>query len=140
MGVGPGRLVKVTAKGTIGTATGVRVSDEPISFRVTLPVPLEFVIDLGMDKQRFNAQLELPITITARARDDQEHVKVELQAQGLRAQLLGAAAGVEGELKRFVARYVAKELSKPYLREATVIDVGAAIERAARGVGPQGSA
>lgn len=151
MGVGPGRLVKVTAKGTIGTATGVRVSDEPISFHVTLPVPLDFVIDLGMDKQRFTAVLELPLTITARARDDlaivieiapptKEQVKVDLQAQGLRAQLLGAAAGVEGELKRFVARYVAKELAKPYLQEATVIDVGAAIERAAKGVGPRGSA
>ena len=151
MGVGPGRLVKVTAKGHIGTATGRRVSDEPVSFHVTLPVPLEFVIDLGMDKQRFNALLELPLTITARARDDlaividitpptKEHVKVELQAQGLRAQLLGAAAGVEGELKRFVARYVAKELAKPYVQEATVIDVGAAIERAARGVGPKETA
>jgi hypothetical protein len=151
MGVGPGRLVKVTAKGQIGTATGIRVSDEPVSFHVTLPVPLEFVIDLGMDKQRFNALLELPLAITARARADlaivieitpptKESVKVDLQAQGLRAQLLGTAAGVEGELKRFVARYVAKELGKDYVLDATVIDVGAAIEKAARGVGPKESA
>ncbi|MEZ0581169.1 hypothetical protein [Nocardioides sp. MH1] len=150
MGVGPGRLVKVTATGEIGTATGRRVTDDPVSFHVTLPVPIEFMIDLGMDKQRFNALLEVPLTITARARDDlaivieitpptKETVRVELQAQGLRAQLLGAAAGVEGELKRFVARYVTKELAKPYLQDAMVIDVGAAIERAARSVGPSGS-
>ena len=150
MGVGPGRLVKVTAKGTIGTATGLRVGDEPISFHVTLPVPLEFVIDLGMDKQRFDAQLEVPLTITARAREDlaividitpptRDTVRVDLQAKGLRAQVLGAAAGVEGELKRFVAKYVTKELTKPYLADALVIDVGAAIERAAKGVGPQES-
>ncbi|KAA1420863.1 hypothetical protein F0U44_00480 [Nocardioides humilatus] len=151
MGVGPGRLVKVTAKGAIGTATGQRVGDDPVSFHVTLPVPIEFTIDLGMDKQRFNALLEVPLTITARARDDlaiviqitpptKDTVRVDLQAQGLRAQLLGAAAGVEGELKRFVAKYVTKELAKPYLQEAMVIDVGAAIERAAKGVGPSGSA
>jgi hypothetical protein len=148
MGVGPGRLVKVTARGEIGTATGRRVSDEPVSFHVTLPVPLEFVIDLGMDKQRFQALIELPLVITARARDDlaivievtppsASQVKVDLQAQGLRAQLVQIAAGVEGELRRFVSKYVAKELAKPYVQDATVIDVGAAIERAARGVGPK---
>lgn len=147
MGVGPGRLVKVTATGQIGTATGQRIGDEPVSFHVTLPVPLELVIDLGMDKHRFHADIEVPLVIAAHAREDlaividitpptATQVKVGLQAQGLRAQLMQVAAGVEGELKRFVAKYVTKELTKPYLRDVTVIDVGAAVERAARGVGP----
>ena len=148
MGVGPGRLVKVTAKGQIGTATGHRISDEPVALHVTLPVPLEFVIDLGVDKHRFNADIALPLTITARARADlaivlditpptAAQVDVDLQAEGLRAQVLKMAAGVEGELKRFIARYVAKELAKSYVKDATVIDVGAAIERAAGGLGPK---
>ncbi len=148
MGVGPGRLVKVTAKGQIGTATGQRVGDDPVSFHVTLPVPLEFVIDLGMDKHRFNALIELPLVIAARARDDlaivieitppsASQVKVDLQARGLRAQLMQMAAGVEGELKRFVAKYVSKELAKTYVKDATVINVAAAIEKAAKGVGPK---
>lgn len=148
MGVGPGRLVKVTAKGRIGAATGRRVGEEPVAFRVTLPVLIEFVIDLGMDKQRFNARIEVPLAIAVRARDDlaivleitpptKDQVEVDLQAKGLRAQLVQAAAGVEGELKRFVARYVAKELAKPYVKDATVIDVGAAIEKAAKGLGPK---
>ena len=148
LGVGPGRLVKVTARGRIGTAAGQRVSDEPATFHVTLPVPIEFVIDLGMDKHRFNALIEVPLVLTARARRDlaivlditpptKEQVRVDLRAQGLRAQLLQAAAGVEGELRRFVARYVTKELAKPYVRDATVINVAAAIERAAPSVGPR---
>ncbi|WP_322936667.1 hypothetical protein [Nocardioides bizhenqiangii] len=148
MGVGPGRLVKVTAKGRIGTATGHRVGDEPVSFQVSLPVPIEFVIDLGVDKHRFNADIEVPLAIAARARDDlaivleitpptAAQVQVQLQAQGMRAQLVQLAAGVEGELKRFIAKYVRRELSKPYVQEATTIDVGAAIERASRGLGPK---
>lgn len=148
IGVGPGRLVKVTANGQIGTATGRRISDDPVSFHVTLPVPIEFVIDLGMDKQRFNAEIEVPIVIAARARHDlaivleitpptAQQVQVNLQAQGLRAQLVQLAAGVEGELKRFVAKYVSRELSKSYVKDATIIDVGAAIERAAGGLGPK---
>lgn len=148
MGVGPGRLAKVTAQGRIGTATGRRVSDDPVAFRVTLPVPLEFVVDLGMDKQRFDAEVELPLLITARARADlavvlditpptAQELEVRLQAHGLRAQLTQAAAGVEGELRRFVARYVARELTKPYVVEATTIDVAAAVEHAAARVGPR---
>ncbi|WP_183095197.1 hypothetical protein [Nocardioides stalactiti] len=148
MGVGPGRLVKVTAKGAIGTATGQRVGDDPVRFHVTLPVPIEFVIDLGMDKHRFDAEIEVPLVITARARADlaivleitpptTSQVTVRLQAQGLRAQLMQVAAGVEGELKRFVARYVKKELSKEYVEAATTIDVAAAVERAAQGLGPK---
>ncbi|MDZ5620846.1 hypothetical protein SFC88_08420 [Nocardioides sp. HM23] len=148
MGVGPGRLVKVTAKGRIGTATGHRVGDEPVSFQVSLPVPIEFVIDLGVDKHRFNADIEVPLAIAARARDDlaivleitpptAAQVQVQLQAQGMRAQLVQLAAGVEGELKRFIAKYVRRELTKPYVQEATTIDVGAAIERASRGLGPK---
>lgn len=147
MGVGPGRLVKVTAKGEIGTATGERIADEPVSFHVTLPVPLELVVDLGMDKHRFDVRIELPLVLAAHARDDlaividitpprAAQVKVDLQAQGLRAPLMQMAAGVDGELKRFVAKYVSREIAKPYVRDATVIDVGAAIERATRTLGP----
>ena len=47
------------------------------------------------------------------------------------------AAGVEGELKRFIAKYVKRELSKPYVQEATTIDVAGAIDRASRGLGPK---
>jgi len=150
MGVGPGRLVKVTAKGQIGTATGQRVGDEPVSFHVTLPVPIEFTIDLGVDKHRFNADIGVPLKIAARARGDlaivleitpptAAQVQVQLQAQGLRAQMVQLAAGVEGELKRFIAKYVKRELSKPYLLEATTIDVAGAIDRASRSVGPKAS-
>lgn len=147
MGVGPGRLVKVTARGEIGTATGERVSDEPVSFRVTLPVPIELVIDLGVDKHRFTADIEVPLAITARARTDlaivleinppsASEIDVRLQAAGLRAQLVQMAAGVEGELRRFVAKYVKKELGKSYVVAATTIDVAAAVERAATRLGP----
>ncbi len=148
LGVGPGRIAKVTAQGTIGTATGQRVGSSPVSFHVDLPVTLKFSIDLGMDKQNFDADITVPLVITAHGRADlaialdvtppeTNQVVVRLKAQGLRASLVNRAANVEGELRRFVAKYVAKELGKPYVRDATVIDVGAAIEKAAAGLGPR---
>ncbi|WP_436698502.1 hypothetical protein [Nocardioides sp. BYT-33-1] len=148
LGVGPGRIAKVTATGTIGTATGERIGAEPVTFHVDLPVSLRFSIDLGMDKQHFDAAITVPLLITAHGRTDlaivldvtpprAAQVLVRLKAQGLRASLTGRAANVEGELRRFVAKYVAKELEKPYVRQATIIDVGAAVERAAAGLGPR---
>ncbi|MDQ6527480.1 hypothetical protein RB608_27955 [Nocardioides sp. LHD-245] len=148
LGVGPGRIAKVTATGTIGTATGERTGADPVTFHVDLPVTLRFSIDLGMDKQNFDADITVPLTITAHGRADlaialdvtpprSAQVVVRLKARGLRASLTSKAANVEGELRRFVAKYVAKELEKPYVRQATVIDVGAAVEKAAAGLGPR---
>ena len=148
MGVGPGRIAKVTARGEIGVATGERVGADPVAFHVDLPVTLAFTIDLGMDKQRFDADIVVPLLITAHARADlaialdvappsPAQVVVRLKAQGLRASLTSRAANVEGELRRFVAKYVARELEQPYVREATLIDVAGAVERAASGLGPR---
>jgi hypothetical protein len=148
LGVGPGRLAKVHAHGRIGTATGQRVGALPLRFAVDVPVTLQFVLDLGMDKQRFDAEISVPLLLTVHGRADlaievevtpprTEEVVVRLKAQGLRASLTQAAAGVEGELRRFVARYVAKEVQKPQITAARVIDVAAAIDKAADGLGPR---
>ena len=150
MGVGPGRLAKVTARGTMGTATGERTGDDPLVFHVSLPVSLEFVLDLAMDKQRFVAELAVPLVITAHARPDlaiallveppaPAAIAISMKAQGLRASVVQRAAGVEDELRRFVAKYVAREIQKPRIQEVTLVDVAAAIDRAARHVVPGGA-
>ena len=148
LGVGPGRLAKVHARGRIGTATGQRVGALPLRFAISVPVTLQFVLDLGMDKQRFDADISVPLLLTAHGRDDlaielevtpprTEEVVVRLKAQGLRASLTQAAAGIDAELRRFVARYVTKEVQKPHITAARVIDVASAIAKAADGLGPQ---
>ncbi len=148
MGVGPGRVVKVTALGEIGTAVGERVSDDPVTFAVTLPAALEFSINLGVDTHRFTAELSIPLTLTARAREDlailidvepprPSEVGCQLKAQGLRATLTQHAANVEGELKRFVSKYVTRELEKPYVVRARTIDVSGAIDKAVGNLGPR---
>ncbi len=148
MGVGPGRVVKVTARGAIGEASGERTGLDPVRFDVRLPVSLEFTIDLGVDKQRFTADITVPLAITARAREDlailldvapptSSQVTVRLKAQGLRASIMQHAANVEGELRRFVATYVAREVDKPYVMAARVIDVSGAIDRAMDSLAPR---
>lgn len=148
MGVGPGRVVKVTARGAIGTAVGTRVADSPVRFEVDLPASLEFAIDLGVDTHRFAAELTIPLVLTALARDDltividvtpprPAQVGCELRAHGLRASITQRAANVEGELRRFVSKYVTREIEKPYVVKARTIDVSAAIDKAMRNLGPR---
>ncbi len=154
MGVGPGRIAKVRAYGEIGAASLTRVSPKStkglIGYHVTLPVRLTFEVDLQVDSHRFEAQLLVPLTLVAVALSGVriyieatpptgEDIQVELQATGLRASVLQRVAGVEGELKRFVARYVAHELDKPHVQEARLIDVSRAIDTAWAAIGPKPS-
>ncbi|KQY57557.1 hypothetical protein [Nocardioides sp. Root140] len=139
IGVGPGRLAKVEAKGRIGRPTASPRPGELVGYRVDLPVDLHLTIDLQLDTHRFDAHLVVPLELTARALDGctifieavpprAEQVELELKAGGLRASLLQRVAGVEGEIQRFVAKYVARELDKPALRAARTIDVARAID------------
>jgi hypothetical protein len=148
LGVGPGRVAKVTAVGHIGTASGTRGSLDPVQIDVRLPVTLQFKLDLGVDVHRFDADVEVPLRLSARARDDlaifidvdpptKDDITVALRAKGLRATVTQYAANVDGELRRFIAKYVGRELEKPKIMAARVIDIHAAIDRGAGAVVPR---
>lgn len=150
MGVGPGRIAKVTATGSIGEASSVPVASDTITYRVTLPVTLTFDVHLQVDTHRFNADLEVPLLLSALAADDlsinidvapplPNQVRIKLRAEGLRASVLNKVVGIEGELQRFVAKYVGREVQKPAVMKARTIDVARAIEGAWSTVAPTGS-
>jgi hypothetical protein len=147
MGVGPGRIAKVRAYGEIGKAIATRLKGDQICYRVLLPVDLTFEVDLQIEKQLFEAELLVPLTLSAVALSGvrifieaqpphPDEVQVELQARGLRASVLQRVADIEGELCRFVAGYVARELDKPQVREARTIDVSRAIGQAWASISP----
>lgn len=147
IGVGPGKIAQVTAKGSIGEAAGAPVPGESISYRVVLPVELSFKVDLQVDSHRYDARLEIPLILTARAASPLKividvvpplpnQVGITLKSDGLRASMLNRVVGIEGELQRFVAKYVKREVNNPKIATARVIDVAAAIDSAWRSLGP----
>jgi hypothetical protein len=147
MGVGPGRIAKVRAYGEIGAATAERLDAAQRTFRVERPVDLTFELDLQVETPTFHAQLLVPLILTARALPGVRvyveitpprgsEVQVQVQADGLRASIMQRVANIEGELRRFVARYVARELTKPHVEAARMIDVAAAIDRAWAAMAP----
>ncbi len=146
IGVGPGRLARVQATGIIRTPAARRLEGDLVRLAVTLPVELAFTLDLQVEQQRFDADLSIPLELTARALDGcrvfidvlpprPDQIAVRLQAGSMRASLLQRVAGIDGELARFVARYVARELEKPAVQEARLIDVAGAIDKAWSGTG-----
>lgn len=151
LGVGPGRIAKVTARGHIGAATSRPIAGEAISYRVTLPIELTFDVHLQVDRHRFHADLEVPLILTALAIEELKifidiasplpnQVKVKLRAEGLRASMLNRVVGVDTELQRFVAKYVKREVTKPAIMAARTIDVLQAVEGAWKSVAPKPSA
>jgi len=148
MGVGPGRIARVTAKGQIGDATATEIPGIPISYRLVVPVALDFTVDLQVEKHRFHADVEVPLTVTAHATRDlriivdvtppnPDELELDLAAEGMRATLLKRVAGIDGELRRFVAKYVARELEKPHIVATREIDVGVSIDVAWADMAPR---
>jgi hypothetical protein len=141
IGVGPGKIAQITAHGEIGTATASRVEGDEVAFRVVLPVKLDFTVNLQVDSHRFAATLAVPLVLTARAVDGlavfidvqpprSSEIGIDLNAQGLRASILQRVAGVEHEVQRFVAKFVAREVEKPHIIKARTINVAGAVSGA----------
>jgi len=148
MGVGPAKIAKVKAYGQIGSATAHPLEGPQISYRVELPVSLTFEIDLQVETHVFHAELLVPLTLTAQALDrvrifitidppKPADIEVKVQAEGLRASIMQRVVNVEAELRRFVAKYVARETTKPHIEAARLIDVSAAIDRAWGSIAPK---
>lgn len=148
LGVGPGKIAKVRAFGKIGQATAEAVAGEQITYRVELPVDLTFELDLQVETHTFHADLVVPLVLTAQALSDvrifvdvapprAEDVRVRVRADGMRATIVQRVANVEGELRRFVARYVAREVTKPHIEGARLVDVRASIDKAWASIAPQ---
>ena len=139
MQVGPGGIARVSASGVVGQAEASDVPGDEIAFHVELPIELDLALNLQVDTHRFHAQLMVPLEIVAHATKDLKivvdvtppqasDIGLDLKAAGIRATILQRAAGIEAELRRFVATYVAREVEKPRVAASRVVDVGAAID------------
>lgn len=136
---GPGGLAKVTAKVTIKTPTAHRILGEPIVFDVRIPLAIDMVIDLRLDKPRFNVAGEIQLRAEARAGEPllilidvakprASDISVDVESQSIRGELLRIIAGVDGEIKRFIAKYVRDEIDKPASKKAQIIDVAKQVD------------
>lgn len=143
IGAGPGRvLAKITARGRFGKTYGEVIPDPAtVGYKVFLPVSVTFDLDLRVDSLTFDADVLLPLTIRMYVEEpltivwditvpNEDEVEMTVQTDKRRSAALQKVAGIEGELRRFILKFVARELDKPHVRRATRIDLVSVIDGA----------
>jgi hypothetical protein len=133
--ISPIGLVKISADGQVGGPAIASHEAQHVAFTLRIPVDLRLVIDTGIDKLRFSAEVVANLRLTAHAAEPllifidvapprSDDIDVNLHAEGLRASLLQSVAGIDREIKKSVARYIGKELTKPAMIKSRTVDVG----------------
>jgi hypothetical protein len=142
MGAGPGRKVAtLTATGSFKPCYGEEVPGPLVSYLVFVPVDVLFDLDLRVDAHRFHAEVTVPLRVDLRVEDPltivwditpppAEDVQIEVTGETRRSAVLQRLAGMDGELRRFLLRFVDRELEKPHVMRARRIDVPRVIDGA----------
>jgi len=142
---GPGGLAKVTAKVTIKEPKAHRIIGDTFTFDVNIPLLVDMVIDLRLDKPRFCVEGQIQLRAEARAagpllividvtKPRASDISVDVESQSLRGELLRIIAGVDAEIKRFIAKYVRDQIDSPASKKAQVIDVEKQVDQSWTGV------
>jgi len=141
MAQGPGGLARVTAKVRIQQPHVRRKVGEAITFAIRIPLEIELVVDLRLDKQRFKVDGDVALRATARAAEPlmlvidvakprPSDIAVHVTSKSVRGEILRIVAGVDSEIRRFTAAYVAEEIDSPASQKAKIIDVAEAVATA----------
>ena len=131
---GPGGIAKVSANVKIEEPQVTRRLGDAITFVIHIPLSIDLLLDLRLDKQRFVVSGDIALRATARAAetlvlivDVAKHrpsdITVNVSSRSLRGEVLRILAGVDGEIRRFIAQYVADEIDAPHSQAAQIIDV-----------------
>ena len=135
---GPGKIAKVTAKVKVQKPAVTREIGLEITFDIRIPLEIDMVIDLRIDKPRFKVFGEIALNATAIAahplslildvrKPRPSDISIHITSTSLRAEVLRIVAGIDAEIKRFIAQHVAGEIDSPESEKAKVIDVGSQI-------------
>jgi hypothetical protein len=142
---GPGGLAKVTAKVRIMAPRVTRRLGETITFAIRIPLEIDMVVDLRIDKPKFMVFGEISLRATARAAEplllilDVEKprsadIAIHVTSKSLRAEVVRIVGGVDAEIKRFIAAHVAGEIDSPESQQAKIIDVEQRLDETWTGV------
>ena len=142
---GPGKFAKVTAKVRIMEPRVTRQVGEKITFGIRIPLEIDMVVDLRIDRPKFMVYGEIALRAIARAAEplllilDFEKpraadIAIHVTSQSLRAEVVRIIGNIDAEIRRFIAAHVAGEIDSPASRKAKVIDIATSIDAAWTGI------
>lgn len=142
IGAGPGRaFASVSFTGTFGPTRGEEVPGELLTYAIDLPISVVFQLDVPLDKLNFNAEVVIPLVLVVHTEDPlklrlelitpaEDQIGLELKTDTRRGAILRKMTGLDSELRRFVLKVIDTELSKPYVKRATYLDMEELIDHA----------
>ena len=145
IGQGPGKIAKVTAKVRIQDPRVTRKVGEMITFAIRIPLEIDMVVDLRIDRPKFMVFGEISLRATARAAEPlllildfdkprPSDIEINVTSKSLRAEVVRIIGGIDAEVRRFIAAHVAGEIDSPASQKAKVIDVADSIDVAWTGI------
>lgn len=138
---GPGGIARVSANVKVDEPRVTRRLGDAITFDIHIPLSIDLLLDLRLDKQRFVVSGDIALRATARAAEPlllivdvakprPSDITVNVSSTSIRGEVLRILAGVDGEIRRFIAGYVADEIDAPRSQAAQVIDVAQQLDKA----------
>jgi hypothetical protein len=145
IGQGPGKIAKVTAKVRIMDPRVIRTMGEMITFDIRIPLEIDMVVDLRIDKPKFMVFGEITLNATARAAEPlllildvekprSSDISIHVTSKSLRAEVVRVLGNIDAEIRRFIAAHVSGEIDSPGSQKAKVIDVATSIDAAWTGI------
>lgn len=145
MSQGPAGLARVTARVRIQQPRAIRQLGETITFSIRIPLEIDLLVDLRLDKQRFTVDGEIALRATARAAEPlllildvakprPTDISVHVSSKSIRGELVRIIGGVDAEIRRFIAAHVSEQIDAPESVQAKVIDVAERLEEAWTGI------
>ncbi|MGB0877692.1 MAG: hypothetical protein ACPGVY_06435 [Mycobacterium sp.] len=142
---GPGKIAKVTAKVRILEPRVSRQNGEAITFSILIPLEIDMVVDLRIDRPKFMVFGEIALRATAKAAEPlllildvakprASDITIHVTSKSLRAEVVRIVGGVDSEIRRFIAAHVAGEINSPQSEQAKIIDVAERLDEAWTGV------
>src|SRR6476620_3189616 len=142
---GPGKVAKVTAKVRIQEPRLTRDVGEMITFAIRIPLEIDLVVDLRIDKPKFMVFGEISLRATAKAAEplllilDVEKprasdIAIHVTSKSLRAEVVRVLGGIDAEIRRFIAAHVSGEIDSPASKTAKIIDVADRLDAAWTGI------
>jgi hypothetical protein len=142
---GPGKIAKVTAKVRILDPRVTREVGETITFAIRIPLEIDMVVDLRIDRPKFMVFGEIALSATARAAEPlllildvakprASDISIHVTSKSLRPEVVRIIGGIDAEIKRFIAAHVSAEIDSPASQKAKIIDVANSIDAAWTGV------
>ncbi len=145
IGQGPGGLAKVTARVRIQEPRVSREIGDMITFDIRIPLEIDMVVDLRIDRPKFSVYGEIALRATALAaaplllildvkKPRPRDITIHITSRTLRAEVVRIVGGVDAEVRRFIAAHVAGEIDSPQSEQAKVIDVAKELDETWTGI------